>query len=193
MISMNGTAAEVVDLATFRQTRGAEEAEPVARVMQGDVLLRPPAPDTTSPGFQEFYPLGHAEDPQLQVAIRILNEGLVRLNEATEILRAGDDIGCDDCLQRLRAILPELFVVGRSIGDGFASVVLATFYCLQNEAGPFSEPQLLALRTGLRRILHAPYVDFEGSLNVQEVYESAGLDPDSRGITELGNSIIHEE
>jgi hypothetical protein len=91
------------------------------------------------------------------------------------------------------ALLPELFVWGQSMGDGFSAVVLATFHCLRNAAGALSERQLLELRNGLKKLSIAPYIDFEAALDIQEAYEGVGLEPDAKEVIELSEFIEQGE
>ena len=56
-----------------------------------------------------------------------------------------------------------------------------------------SERQLRELRSGLRKLATAPYIDFEVALGIQEAYESVGLEPDSKEVSKLSEFIEQGE
>jgi hypothetical protein len=156
------------------------------REVTGDGLQRA----ISQASFHEFYPLGDSSDVSgVTDTIAALKNAVQKLDEALSLQQEQDDIGCDDCLQQLIALLPDLFVRGRSIGDGFSAVILATFHGMKN-SGPLTEEQLLALRSGLLKVANAPYIDFDDALDIQETYEGVGLDPDSSEIGKLGEVIV---
>jgi hypothetical protein len=83
-----------------------------------------------------------------------------------------------------------LFVRGQSAGDGFSAAVLETFHCVKNASGPCNERQLFELRNGLKQLLHAPYMDFEAAMDIQEPYEGVGLDADSKEVNKFSEFIF---
>jgi hypothetical protein len=187
---MNSTVTPIVNLDDYRATR---EIDSVTQVAQATVQEIVTLPDRQSGevSFSKFYPLGEPESG-VAGAITLLREGLERIEQAITLCQEHDAIGCDDCLQQVVALLPELFVLGQSAGDGFSAVVLATFHCVKNVSGPCSERQLLELRSGLKKLLHAPYMDFEAALDIQEAYEGVGLDPDSKEINKFSEFIVKQ-
>jgi hypothetical protein len=187
---MNSTVTPIVNLDDYRATR---EIDSVTQVAQATVQEIVTLSDRQSGevSFSKFYPLGEPESG-VAGAITLLREGLERIEQAITLCQEHDAIGCDDCLQQVVALLPELFVLGQSAGDGFSAVVLATFHCVKNVSGPCSERQLLELRSGLKKLLHAPYMDFEAALDIQEAYEGVGLDPDSKEINKFSEFIVKQ-
>jgi hypothetical protein len=189
---MNSPSPRVVVLDDYRrrETRGSDN--PVTFRATAREEMNSGLPRQNGDGdFREFYPLRGESDTAIDAAIKLLGEGLERFDQAIALRRDNDAIGCDDCMQRVRALLPELFVWGRAIGDGFRAVILATFHSLANADDLLTEPQLLVLRNGLREIRQAPYIDFETALSIQERYEDVFLDPDPKGIGRLGEMMLN--
>src|ERR1700730_11459686 len=149
---MNSTTAQVVSLDEYRATHGVVG---ITEGLQATVQEIVNSPDRQSGhvGFGNFYPLGESEGSGIAGAITLLREGLEKIEQAITLCREHDAVGCDDCLQQVVALLPELFVWGQSAGDGFSAVVLATFHCVRNASGPCSERQLLELGNALKKLL----------------------------------------
>jgi hypothetical protein len=135
---MNSTPAQVIILDDHRPSRGADGVsdEPQATVQE---TVNSRARQSGEVSFTNFYPLGESQDSGIAQAIALLREGLERLDQAIVSCRDQDAIACDDCIQQVVALLPELFVRGQSIGDGFSAVVLSAFHSVKNANGPFSE------------------------------------------------------
>jgi len=153
---MNSASAELVNLEEFRSTRGADNVPDTAQITVREIINVLPAQRGEEVTFTKFYPLGETPASRIAEPIKLLRESVERIEQALELLRENDAIGCDDCIQQVIALLPELFAWGQSIGDGFNAVVLGTFQCLKNVGGPLSERQLLELRSGLRKLVTAP-------------------------------------
>jgi hypothetical protein len=185
---MESTNAKVVNLDDYRDTRGVYDEGPQATVIE--VTAGGSQRPNSQVSFIEFYPLRDNDASGITDTIAALQNAIQRLDEALSLQKHHDDIGCDDCLQQLVALLPDLFVRGRSIGDGFSAVILATFHSVKNAGGPLTDEQLVALRSGLLKVADAPYIDFDDALDIQERYEGFGLDPDSSEIGKLGEAIV---
>jgi hypothetical protein len=184
---MESSSAKIVQLDQFRATRAGYEDVSQASVREVTGGFSQLA--TVQADFVEFYPVG---DTRVTDSIAALRQVIEKIDEALVFQRDHDEIPCDDCLQQVIGALPDLFVRSRSIGDGFGAVVLATFHSVKNADGPLTERQLLELRAGLRKIAHAPYIDFNHALDIQEAYEGIGLDPDSREIGAFGGIIFSQ-
>ena len=142
--------------------------------------------------FFDVYPLGREQSPVILAAMKLLQEARNTLDEAYRYRDMDDVVNADDCLLRLRALLPELFLC-RSIGDGLGSVVLATLHSLENARAPLSKEQVAEIRSAFIKLQREPYMPFEAALNLQEQYERVGLEPDSEALGELGGHILAEE
>jgi hypothetical protein len=190
---MNSASAEIINLENFRSTRGADGVRDMPQVIVREIADVPPERRSDEVTFTKFYPLGDNPASRLAEPIRLLRESVERMEQAVGLCRENDAVGCDDCIQQVVALLPELFVWGQSIGDGFNAVVLATFHCLKNAGGPLSEGQLLELRSGLKKLSTAPYIHFEVALDIQEAYEGVGLKPDSKEVSKLSEFVEQGE
>jgi hypothetical protein len=186
---MESASAQVIILDDHRPTRGADGISDVQQASVQESHDNQPDRPNDDVSFVNFYPFGESQDSGITEAISLLREGLGRLEQAITSCREDDAIGCDDSLQQIVALLPELFVRAQSIGDGFRAVVLAAFHCVKNANGPFSERQLHELRSGLKKLSLAPYIDFEAALDIQQAYEDAGLEPDSKEVGKLSEFI----
>jgi hypothetical protein len=189
--------AQVVTLSEYRDARREE-----TRGSEGDPISQPTVIEETNKeevprehraiDYRVFYPLGGISDVVVDASTKLLREGVERFEQAIELHREQDTIGCDDCVQRVRALLPELFVWGRKIGDGFSAVILATFHSIVNASDALTEPQLLELRNGLRAICSAPYMDFGTAMDIQDKFDRVTLDPDPQGISQFGEMSLQQ-
>jgi len=188
---MNTTVTPIISLDDYRSARGIDGVTEGAQATVQEIVSSPHR-ESADVSFGKFYPLGESEGSDIAEAITLLREGLEKIEQAIALCQEHDAIGSDDCLQQVVALLPELFVWGQCVGDGFSAVVLATFHCVKNAVGPLSERQLLELRSGLKKLLHAPYMDFEAALDIQEAYEGVGLDPDSKEVNKFSEFILKQ-
>jgi hypothetical protein len=186
---MNSPSAEIVNLEEFRSTRGPDNVPDTPQITVREITDVAPARRGEEVTFTKFYPLGETPASRIAEPIKLLRESVERIEQALELFREHDAVGCDDCIQQVIALLPELFAWGQSIGDGFNAVI----QCLRNADGPLSERQLLELRSGLRKLATAPYIDFEVALGIQEAYEGVGLEPDSKEVSKLSEFIEQAE
>src|SRR5437016_2844547 len=132
---MNTTVTPIISLDDYRSTRGVDGATEGAQATVQEIVSSPHL-ESGDVSFGKFYPLGEGSD--IAEAITLLREGLEKIEQAIALCQEHDTIGSDDSLQQVVAFLPELFVWGQSIGDGFSAVVLATFHCVKNAGGPLS-------------------------------------------------------
>lgn len=192
---MNSGTARIIQLDAYRDsnTRGHDEPQTVQRITLREDVDFSSFRDYGASHFADFYPLRGQTDLELGRVILLLNNALDKFDEALVAFRADDYILADDWIQQIRALLPDIFVIGRKIGDGFAAVILATFNSLANVETSLNENQLIVVRNGLRKINSAPYSDFQMALTIQEEYEDVGLEPDSKGLGVLGEAIVAPE
>jgi len=192
---MESSSAQVLRLDDYREpaTRGNDESQAVLRATVREHVDFSRPQDHAPSHFADFYPLRGQTDLELVRAIPLLNNALGKFDVALVALRSDDLISADDLVQQIRAMLPDIFVIGRKIGDGFATVILATFNSLVNADTSLNEDQLIVARNGLRKINGAPYAHFQLALTIQEEYEDVGLEPDSKGIGVLAEAIFASE
>ncbi len=135
----------------------------------------------------EIYP-GLAEtNSALNSAVTLLDQATVLQSEALLLLEEGDAIAADDSLQRMRALLPELFCC-RTVGDGFGSVVNAMHYSFLNANGvPLEFPQVRELGKALRLIRWKPFLSIDEAVNAVLGLEETGLVVAPEGVGSLAD------
>jgi hypothetical protein len=102
--------------------------------------------------------------PYLRNALRSILIGMESVNNALELLAAGDRVGADDAMQHYQVLLPELFAC-RSIGEGFGLLVSS----LQNASSrlhgqPMEERQVRAVRLALIALRSEPFMTFDAAI-----------------------------
>jgi DNA-binding FadR family transcriptional regulator len=133
----------------------------------------------------DLYPLRDALSGVISKVFDLLAQARQRIDRSVAALRQGDHIGSDDEINRLQALLPELFCC-RSIGDGFGEVVTAIHYAITNMDGaPLDERQLLAVGRLFRRVETEPFVNADEAVNEIMLLEDAGLIVEPRSFAEL--------
>lgn len=126
--------------------------------------------------IDELYPAdSEAVAPELKVSLRLLAVGLERVEEAIEADYAGDQIAADDAMQRLQALLPELFCC-RNLSDSFGAIIIATYHALKNTEGqPLTQLQIRAIGKALGKARSEPFMRFESSVDEIMALEQAGF------------------
>ena len=123
----------------------------------------------------ELYSLRDTLSPALRVAFRLLEEAIDRVDDAISLLRDGDQIGSDDQINRLQALLPELFCC-RSLGDAFGAIVGAVHHGIKNMGGaPLDEQKLIALRQVLKTVHSEPFLAFDEAVDAIIGLEEIGF------------------
>lgn len=125
---------------------------------------------------KNLYPLSHELRPELAAAFTLIKEGLENVDEAIKAEKEGDRISSDDAIQRLQALLPELFCC-RSISDGFGSIINAVHHAIVNmQVTPLNSDQLLAIRKVMRRINTEPFLEFGEAVDEIISLENVGFE-----------------
>ena len=126
-------------------------------------------------GIEEIYPASKDVRPELGTAINLLNEATVYADSALEFLDNDAPMRSDDSLMKAHAVLPELFCC-RSIGDGFANVIISLFHAIANANGNvLNRDQIFVIRKCLYRLKSEPFLSFEDSLGLVTHLEDNGL------------------
>lgn len=125
--------------------------------------------------IEELYPASEAIKPELNVALRLLSVSSTCIQEAIELLHIGDSVASDDAIQRLQAILPELFCC-RIISDSFGAMINATYHALKNQEGlPLTKHQIQAIGRAVSRIRSEPFMRFEAAVEEIMALEEVGF------------------
>ena len=117
-------------MSTSQRDRGSS-GTPVISVGPIDPRSDQPAEASTA---TELYPEIREGTSTLGRALSLLTEADSILNEAERSTGEHEEMAADDAVQRFHALLPELFCC-RSLGDGFATVVLSLFHGISNLKG----------------------------------------------------------
>jgi hypothetical protein len=134
----------------------------------------------------DLYPEIAHISPILGHALRALAAAREAAEEALEAMKRGDWMASDESMQRLQALLPELFCC-RDIGDGFGAIINALRLSFVNAKGvPLSEPQIKLIRYVLERIRQEPFLHFDQAAELIESLEDTGLIVDPPSFAVLG-------
>jgi hypothetical protein len=164
------TGDDVKSKATFRTTNSVDEP---MEVQGGRITI------------EELYPSSEAAAPELNAALRLLANGLDCVNKAFEATKKGHAIEGDDAIQRLQALLPELFNC-RTLGDGYGAIINALLGSLENMHGvPLNEGQIMAIREVLGRVRSEPFLEFNSALDEIDKLEQANFVVVPPGFEEL--------
>lgn len=135
----------------------------------------------------DIYPGLAGTNSALNSAINLLDQANAIQKEALVYSERGEVIAADDALQRLRALLPELFCC-RAIGDGFGAVVNAIHYSFVNTKGaPFEIPQIRELGRALHLVRRKPFLSVEEAVGAVILLEEVGLIAGPEGMQALAD------
>jgi len=139
--------------------------------------------------IDSLYPEPSVVRPILGHALRGLAAAKEAVQESLEALKRGELISADDSMQRLQALLPELFYC-RDLGDGFGAIINALKFSFENAHGtPFSEGQIRLIGRVVERIRQEPFLHFEQAAELVEKLEDAGLKVDPPAFAALGELV----
>lgn len=171
------------------------ERKPMDTSMAGaDLITKPQViPIDDSPQFEaepiaidSLYPEPSAVGPILGHALRALAAAKEAAQESLEALKRGELISSDESMQRLQALLPELFYC-RDLGDGFGAIINALKFSFENAHGtPFSEGQIRLIGQVVERIRQEPFLHFEQAAELVGNLEDSGLTVDPSAFAALG-------
>lgn len=128
----------------------------------------------------EIYPDSEVISPQLGAALRLLKEASEYFEEALANMQEGAAIGADTAIQRVIALLPELFTL-TSMSDGFRAVVLGCYHSLINLEGQLaSHEQVQALKVALIGTRNRAFLNFRDAMAILARLREAKLNPNAR-------------
>ena len=133
------------------------------------------SPLKTRINTQDLYPASQELQPELARAFTLLDEATKKLDNSILAINDNDEITSDDCIQQLRMLLPELFCC-RTLGDGFASVINAVHYSIENQEDKFfNHSELSVLKFALNRIKTEPFISFDEAVDEVILLEDKGF------------------
>jgi hypothetical protein len=115
-----------------------------------------------------------------------LAEALQHCQAVSNALDQGDAMEADDLLNRVQAIIAELYYECREATSGLRSLLVCTFHGLENrERGGVERQQVDALKSVLREARRKPFMSMMQGAELQMALEDAGYDLRSRGLAIL--------
>lgn len=124
---------------------------------------------------EELYPASREIRPELAKAFELLSESISYLNKAIDSYSDGDYITSDDYINRLQALLPELYCC-RSLSEGFGAITTATYHSIVNFQGKtLNKIQLVSIKNILTRLNTEPYIGFEEAVDEIIILEDSGF------------------
>jgi hypothetical protein len=143
-------------------------------------------------GTEELYPLSQQMRPELANASLLLDKGLFHISEAIKHIQNDSMMESDGELMRFQSLLPELFCC-RSIGDGFATMVVGVYHSLLNQKGdPLELGQLRELFKIVQRLRTEIYISVDEANDELIKLEDVGLTVDPCYISPLA-AILGDE
>ena len=137
-------------------------------------------------GIDSLYPELSLVRPILGHALGALAAAKEAVQESLEALKRGELISSDESMQRLQALLPELFYC-RDLGDGFGAIINAIRFSFENAHGtPFSEGQIRLVGLAVERLRQEPFLAFDQAAEFVGRLEDAGLNVDPSAFATLG-------
>jgi len=125
--------------------------------------------------IEDLYPLNEYLSPLLSAAFKLIDEAVQLVTEAINYFKEENKIASDDAIQRVQALLPELFCC-RALADGFGAIVSSIFQGLRNREGePLNFHQLVTLKTVLKKIRSEPYIVFDEAVDQIMKLEDVGF------------------
>lgn len=119
---------------------------------------------------------------ELNTAVELLSEARIYLDRAVALVRR-DPIASDDEMQKLQALLPELFCCRVVLGDGFGAAVNSLQQAFANSEGvPLESHQIETVSRAVGRLQREPFLPFEASIDLAAALQSAGLDTEPAGL-----------
>ena len=125
---------------------------------------------------EDLYPVREKYNPALTTAYLLLDEGIDHVNESIKMLLDDNLLSSDDAIQRLQALLPELFCC-RGLGDGFGTVIISIFHALKNMNGvPLNIDQLRAMLNILKRVHTELFIEYDEAIDEIMILETTGFE-----------------
>ena len=147
------------------------------------------------PEIDALYPAYHESGArEFSTALRLLRSGIQHLQSALAAVSAteNDLIRSDYEVTRFRGLLPELFCC-RTIGKGFASVVVSIGAALENHAGELLDRAKIQLLLDVISCLRqGPFLGEERALDLIEGLERGGFDVDPEGLKILAEHLADD-
>jgi hypothetical protein len=118
-------------------------------------------------------------DAGLTSALRLLGNLATQAAHSTS---SDNYVDMDDCLIRLKALLPELFAC-RTVGDGFGMIINAVFWAItKRQTRPFLIEEVEVLAQTIQTLREEPMLGASKASRLIDALEDSGLDVEPFGI-----------
>lgn len=123
---------------------------------------------------EDLYPARGVTSHAFSRAVDLLRQSIEIVDCAIKESEAGRVTAIDYEVDKLRALMPELFCC-RTLGDGFGSIVVSIAAALRSPVELVSEMQLRAIRDALHLIKERPALRVERAAEEVSKLQDAGL------------------
>jgi hypothetical protein len=122
----------------------------------------------------------------------LLAKGQQSLSAALDYIRDDDVVRADYEITLFQGAIPELFCCN-SIGEGFATIVLALRWALKNRRGdPLTLDQLIAVLNCVTRLNRELFITYDTALDLVDDLEKVGLNTDISIAAPLARLLIED-
>jgi hypothetical protein len=188
--------ADVQSLDDFRKTRSGvtgtaqQWSTAEAAVVRIDEIDGSTKPESQSATAAALYPNIDEKNSTLSLALALLKESDGILDEAARFADEDEMMSADDAIQRFTTLLPELFMC-RSLGDSFATVILALFHGIRNLKGlPATPSQIGEIHLAVRRLVREPFLVYTEALKLTSKLELSGMTIDPASLSIIGEFLV---
>jgi hypothetical protein len=142
--------------------------------------------------WHDLYPVHVGRGALVIRALTLLGEGQLSLKKALDYLKDDDPVSADYEITLFQGAIPELFCCN-SIGEGFATIVVALRWALKNRHGdPLTYEQSTAVLGCVDRLNRELFLKYETALDLIENLESVGLNTDPSIAVPLATLLIDD-
>ena len=155
-------------------------------------LATPVARGSRTLDWKELYPAETGRSALLIRAQTLLAQGERSLRKALDCIMDEDAVGADYEITLFQGAIPELFCC-KSIGEGFATIVIVLRWALKNRRGdPLTSEQLSVVLNCVVRLNKELFLTYETALNLIDDLENVGLNTDLSIAAPLATLLIDE-
>lgn len=139
---------------------------------------------------EDLYPDWEVLDPLYISSFRLMRESRQYIDQSLDFYANNNLISADDEIQKLQALLPELFCC-RAMGDGFGYIVNAVMNALRNTNGiPLKENQVIALKRVFHTLHIEPFISFDKAVDTTEILENEDMVIEPQGLNQIADLLI---
>lgn len=184
-------ATNIINLSKERATRLAREDSVQESQGSGSAALITRSAAVRDATVSDLYSSEAEETKALSGRIDLLNSIEARLTSAIKLLDSDDPVGSDNEVTFAHSEMAEAFV-DSDVESGFAALILAVFYALENRRGQaLDRNQLSAVQSCISELAKNPYLDFIGTIPLINALNRSGLSTDPAIADELSEVLAN--